>query len=118
MIIILISDIHLKLEERLAEFLSVEEAIIYSYGFSAVASAIPAYSKVGDVIFCDDGVHFAIQKGLAASRSDIKFFKHNDVEALHELLKEQELADIKVSTGSPGKILISSFETYHFLLTT
>ncbi|XP_074598938.1 serine palmitoyltransferase subunit I [Brevipalpus obovatus] len=88
-------DIHLKLEESLAKFLDVEETIIYSYGFSAVASAIPAYSKVGDVIFCDEGVHFAIQKGLTASRSVVKFFKHNDVQDLHRLLKEQELADLK-----------------------
>lgn len=31
--------------------MNTEEAILYSYGFSTVASAIPAYSKRGDVIF-------------------------------------------------------------------
>lgn len=45
------SDVHLKLEERLSQFMNTEEAILYSYGFSTVASAIPAYSKRGDVIF-------------------------------------------------------------------
>ena len=44
-------DVHLDLEQALATFLRVEEAIIYSYGFSTVASAIPAYSKRGDIIF-------------------------------------------------------------------
>jgi serine palmitoyltransferase len=44
-------DIHLELESRLAKFMKVEEAVLYSYGFSAISSAIPAYSKVGDVIF-------------------------------------------------------------------
>lgn len=44
-------DIHLHLEERLAKFMNTQEAILYSYGFSTVASAIPAYSKRGDVIF-------------------------------------------------------------------
>ena len=44
-------DVHLNLEEKLAQYMEVEEAIIYSYGFSTVASAIPAYSKRGDVIF-------------------------------------------------------------------
>ncbi len=34
-------DIHLELEERLARFFSCEEGIIYSYGFSTVASIIP-----------------------------------------------------------------------------
>lgn len=44
-------DVHLDLEERLAKFMKTEEAIIYSYGFSTIASAIPAYSKRGDIIF-------------------------------------------------------------------
>jgi 7-keto-8-aminopelargonate synthetase-like enzyme len=44
----------------------------------------------------DEGVNFAIQQGLTASRSKIKFFKHNDVEDLHRLLLEQADADRKV----------------------
>jgi serine palmitoyltransferase len=44
-------DVHLDLEQELAKFLGAEEAIIYSYGFSTIASAIPAYSKRGDIIF-------------------------------------------------------------------
>lgn len=44
-------DVHLDLEERLAKFMKTEEAIIYSYGFSTIASAIPAYSKRGDIVF-------------------------------------------------------------------
>lgn len=44
-------DVHLTLEERLAKFMQTEEAIVYSYGFSTIASAIPAYSKRGDIIF-------------------------------------------------------------------
>lgn len=44
-------DVHLALEERLAKFMDQEEAVLYSYGFSTIASAIPAYSKRNDVIF-------------------------------------------------------------------
>ena len=33
------------------QYMGCEEAILYSYGFSTVASAIPAYAKRGDVIF-------------------------------------------------------------------
>ena len=47
----LFSDVHLELEERLAKFTRTEEAILYAYGFSTIASAIPAYSKRGDVVF-------------------------------------------------------------------
>ncbi|XP_015776799.1 PREDICTED: serine palmitoyltransferase 1-like [Acropora digitifera] len=72
-----------------------EEAILYSYGFSTIASAIPAYSKRGDVVFCDKGVSFAIQKGLVASRSRVMWFEHNDMEDLERLLLEQKEKDEK-----------------------
>uniref|UniRef100_A0A3Q1ICA7 Serine palmitoyltransferase 1 n=1 Tax=Anabas testudineus TaxID=64144 RepID=A0A3Q1ICA7_ANATE len=88
-------DVHLELESRLAKFMKTEEAIIYSYGFATIASAIPAYSKRGDIIFVDEAACFSIQKGLQASRSLIKYFKHNDMEDLERLLKEQELEDQK-----------------------
>ncbi|XP_020802305.1 serine palmitoyltransferase 1 [Drosophila serrata] len=88
-------DVHLDLEDRIAKFMGLEEAIVYSYGFSTVASAIPAYAKRGDIIFVDEAVNFAIQKGLDASRSTIVFFKHNNVEDLERLLIEQEKRDQK-----------------------
>lgn len=46
----------------------------------------------------DEAACFSIQKGLQASRSLIKYFKHNDMEDLERLLKEQELEDQKAST--------------------
>ncbi|ALC42120.1 Spt-I [Drosophila busckii] len=88
-------DVHLDLEDRLAKFMGLEEAIVYSYGFSTVASAIPAYAKRGDIIFVDEAVNFSVQKGLDASRSTIYFFKHNDMQDLERLLKEQQQRDLK-----------------------
>uniref|UniRef100_A0AC35G0N1 Aminotransferase class I/classII domain-containing protein n=1 Tax=Panagrolaimus sp. PS1159 TaxID=55785 RepID=A0AC35G0N1_9BILA len=88
-------DVHLDLEKELAEFLNCEEAVLYSYGFATIASAIPAYAKRGDIIFADKGVNFAIQKGLQASRSRIEWFEHNDTEDLERLLKIQEEKDRK-----------------------
>ncbi|KAI9582976.1 hypothetical protein GQX74_012193 [Glossina fuscipes] len=89
-------DVHLDLEDRLAKFMRMEEAVVYSYGFSTVASAIPAYSKRGDIIFVDAAVNFAIQKGLDASRSTIYFYKHNDMADLERLLMQQEQKDRKL----------------------
>ena len=40
---------------------------------------------------------FPIQKGLDASRSKIKYFKHNDMADLEKLIKEQKKIDDKVS---------------------
>lgn len=47
----------------------------------------------------DEAACFSIQKGLQASRSFIKYFKHNDMDDLERLLREQELEDQKVSAG-------------------
>ncbi|XP_073946754.1 serine palmitoyltransferase subunit I [Choristoneura fumiferana] len=81
-------DVHLELEERLAQFLEVEETCVYSYGFSTIASAIPAYAKGKDIIFADEKVWFAIQKGFDAARCTVRYYRHNDMEHLEELLSE------------------------------
>lgn len=51
----------------------------------------------------DEAACFSIQKGLQASRSFIKYFKHNDMEDLERLLKEQEQEDVKVSQSGGGE---------------
>jgi len=48
------------------------------------------------LIVRDEGVHFAIQKGVQASRSKVVYFKHNDTEDLERLLKLQQIEDKKV----------------------
>ncbi len=50
-------------------------------------------------VYSDEGVCFPIQKGLAASRSKLKFFRHNDMNHLEQLLEEQRILDEKVSVG-------------------
>lgn len=77
-------DVHLDLEERIARFMNMEEAVVYSYWFSTVASAIPAYCKRNDAIFCDEMISFAAQKGLDAAKCNVIYFKHNDADDLEE----------------------------------
>jgi len=44
----------------------------------------------------DEAVNFAVQKGLEASRSDVRFFKHNDVKDLERLLEAQRADELRV----------------------
>nr|CAB3266548.1 serine palmitoyltransferase 1 [Phallusia mammillata] len=88
-------DVHEELEDRLAQYMKSERAVSYSYGFATIASAIPSYAKRGDIIFADEAVCFAIQKGLLASRSHVVYFKHNDIADLEDKLKAQEKLDKK-----------------------
>lgn len=48
---VLFADVHEELEGRLAQHMKAERAVIYSYGFATIASAIPSYAKRGDIIF-------------------------------------------------------------------
>lgn len=88
-------DVHLDLESRLAKFMGTESAIVYSYGFTTIASAIAAYAKKNDVVFVDEKVNFAIQRGMEAARCHVLYFKHNDVTDLERLLNSYESERIK-----------------------
>lgn len=74
------------LERDIADFLGTEGSILYSQDFSTISSVIPAFAKRGDVIVADRGVKFAIQKGLQISRSTIRWYDHNDLQSLHDVL--------------------------------
>jgi serine palmitoyltransferase len=92
----------LQLEKRLAQFIGAEEAIIYAQAYSTISGVIPAFSKRGDILIVyvidfpfthlkvhrDEGVSFAIQKGVQISRSTVRHFKHNDMEDLERVLSE------------------------------
>ncbi|KND01689.1 serine C-palmitoyltransferase LCB1 [Spizellomyces punctatus DAOM BR117] len=80
-------DVHIELEQEIAKFIGADAAIVYSQGFSTIASVIPAFAKRGDIIVADAGVSFAVQKGLQISRSTVKYFKHNDMEDLEKVLE-------------------------------
>lgn len=83
-------DVHIQLEQDIADFLGTEAAIIYAQAFSTISSVIPAFCKRGDIIVADRGVNFAIQKGLQISRSTIRWYDHNDMKSLEQVLESTE----------------------------
>ncbi|KAG5641098.1 hypothetical protein DXG03_006035 [Asterophora parasitica] len=83
-------DVHMDLERDIADFLGTEAAILYSQGFSTISSVIPAFCKRGDIIVADRGVSFAIHKGIQISRSTVRWFDHNDLKSLEDVLEGVE----------------------------
>ena len=81
------SDMHIRLERSIAEFLGMENAIVYSQGFSTISGVIPAFCKRGDIIVADTGINFAAQKGLQLSRSTVYWYDHNNMESLELVLQ-------------------------------
>ncbi|KAH9929966.1 serine palmitoyltransferase [Amylocystis lapponica] len=74
----------------IADFLGTEAAILYSQAFSTISSVIPAFCKRGDIIVADRGVNFAIQKGLQISRCTVRWYDHNDLQSLEQVLESVE----------------------------
>ncbi|EFC36940.1 aminotransferase, classes I and II family protein [Naegleria gruberi] len=81
-------DVHLDFEKLCAKFMGTEACILYSFGFCTVSSVIPAFSKREDVILCDEACNYAIKTGCHLARSTVGYFKHNNVKALEDMMKE------------------------------
>ena len=81
-------DLHVKLDQRLAEFKGVESAITFQSGFTANTGTIPALVGKEDVIFSDRLNHASIIDGCRLSGAKIIAYKHCDTEDLDAQLKE------------------------------
>lgn len=77
----------MKAEADIANYLGTEGCIVYAQSFSTISSVIPAFCKRGDVIIADRAVNYSIRKGLQASRSNIKWFDHGNMEDLERVMK-------------------------------
>lgn len=89
-------DQHLFLEQALAEFIGAHEAIIYSDGAAATSSAIPAFAKKGDLLIVDEACFEPVMTGANLSRSTVRYFRHNDMEDLRNVLEAIRCEDIKL----------------------
>ncbi len=82
-------EIHLELEQRMAAFKGVEDAITFQSGFNANLAAIPALVGKGDVIFSDELNHASIIDGCRLSRAHVVRYNHCDPIDLSRVLDEQ-----------------------------
>lgn len=81
-------DLHVKLEEKLAEFKGTEAAISYQSGFNCNMAAISAVMDKNDAILSDQLNHASIIDGCRLSKAKIIAFKHSDMDDLRAKAKE------------------------------
>lgn len=79
-------DIHVQLEETLAEFMKKEAALAFSTGFQTNLGIISTIAGKGDVIITDRMVHASIIDACRLSFASVYKFKHNDMEDLEKVL--------------------------------
>ncbi|KAK5172854.1 serine palmitoyltransferase component [Saxophila tyrrhenica] len=80
-------DVHMKSEADIASHVGLPAAIIYAQSFSTISSVIPAFMKRGDIIVADKAVNYPIRKGLQISRSQVRWYEHNDMDDLERVLQ-------------------------------
>lgn len=80
--------IHMELERKLAAFKHVEATLVFQSGFTANAGVIPTITDGDDAIITDELNHASIIDGVRLSKAQRKIYKHTDMNALEEMLKE------------------------------
>ena len=81
-------DIHVQLENKLARFMRKEAALVFSTGFQTNLGAIAAIAGKDDVLIIDKMDHASIIDGCRLSFSEVKKFRHNDMEDLERVLQQ------------------------------
>src|SRR3989454_2696881 len=80
-------DLHVRLEERLAEFMRQEAAITFATGFQVNLGAISCLVGKGDVVYLDKQDHACIIDGARLSFGDVRKFRHNDADDLERQMR-------------------------------
>ena len=81
-------DLHVTLEERLAQFMRKEKALLFSAGFLANLGIISAIAGRGDYILCDRANHASIYDGCRLSFAKMYKYEHNNMDELENLLQK------------------------------
>ncbi|MBD3288085.1 aminotransferase class I/II-fold pyridoxal phosphate-dependent enzyme [candidate division KSB1 bacterium] len=92
--------IHEELEERLADFVRKEAALVFSTGFQTNLGTIATLIGKKDIIFADRTNHASIVDGCRLSFGKTLKFRHNDMQDLERLLKNHH-------NSNTGKLIVT-----------
>ncbi len=94
-------DIHIQLQDELAEFLGKDGVMLFSAGFLANSGVIPDVVSRGDYLFYDERVHASIMEGKLITYANTQKYKHNDMADLERVLQKAsaEAAKLVVTDG-------------------
>lgn len=81
-------DIHIELEEKLAELVGKEASLVFATGYQANLGAISALVGKNDYIITDKYDHASILDGCTLSPGKMLRFRHNDMKNLETVLQK------------------------------
>ena len=91
-------DLHLELEQELAEWMGTEAALVFTTGHQANLGALGTILGPGDTVIADSGDHASILDGCILSRAKLRAFRHNRMDLLEKALGK--------ATADGGGILV------------
>ncbi len=80
-------DIHIELEEEIADYMGTEAALAFTTGFQANLGVISAMIGKDDHVFIDRSDHASIVDGCRLGFGKIHKFRHNDLSSLERALR-------------------------------
>ena len=89
-------DIHIELEQKLANFLRKDDAIVFSTGFTVNEGVLGAITGREDYILWDERNHASIIEGTRVSFSTKFKFRHNDMASLEKQLQRCDKHKVKL----------------------
>lgn len=81
-------DIHKTLERKIADFLGMEDSILYAAAFDANGGLFEPLLNEEDAIISDELNHASIIDGIRLCKAKRLRYKHNDMNSLEDCLKE------------------------------
>ena len=89
-------DLHRNFEQRIAEYMGNEDAMLYSTGFGVNLGVVSALTGREDYIILDEQDHASIIEGRRLSFSNYLKYKHNDMASLEAQLKKCDPDKVKL----------------------
>lgn len=79
-----------EVEKKIAKFHSAESALIFNSGYDANLGLFSSVPQKGDLVLYDEFIHASIYDGIRLSHAKHYKFKHNDVNALKDLIERHK----------------------------
>ncbi|GAB0089057.1 serine palmitoyltransferase 2 [Sergentomyia squamirostris] len=97
--------LHIELETLTAEFLGVDDAIVFGMGFATNSLNLPTLLSPGCLCISDEKNHASIILGLRLSGAKTVVFKHNNMRDLERVL-QRNIVNGQPGSGEPWKKIL------------
>lgn len=97
-------DLHVQLEEKLAEFMGKEACLLFSTGYMAAQGIIPTLVQRGEYVVSDKDNHACIVAGQMMARgatAEVIRYRHNDMNDLERVISKlpKDAGKLVISDG-------------------